>query len=362
MVSVIPPTPTSVVPDDSIWLAEPDNSEGDRNEANSQESKMGNIDDGSDESSRSPSPLLRRAENLLAFARRKRKVKKKVSNKIQSLLPSPDKTVLEGLENEKQDGSSSDGENEADDTSDSDVMCPCIGAHPGIEYCLEEFDFDVDALFEHLFSIDSDVMKQIYESRKMLNVKYQDIIRKEDGSSERLLNYILTLNYTIGPKHSDTTIKQIFHKDNTPGSFYVIETEVFNKGIPYADSFHIFTLYCLTRLAGNRCRMRIHSEVRYTKSMMGIAKSMIQRNSDQAFIDYFKHLVRVLREKSESRPIEKAKKQKSKRQGDFTREKELEGKVIENKSGMTKKGKVYFTNLVMSHLEMRVPETSHFTY
>ena len=72
--------------------------------------------------------------------------------------------------------------------------------------------------------------------------------------------------------------------------------------------------------------------------------------------------VRVLREKSESRPIEKAKKQKSKRQGDFTREKELEGKVIENKSGMTKKGKVYFTNLVMSHLEMRVPETSHFTY
>ena len=112
MVSVIPPTPTSVVPDDSIWLAEPDNSEGDRNEANSQESKMGNNDDGSDESSRSPSPLLRRAENLLAFARRKRKVKKKVSNKIQSLLPSPDKTVLEGLENEKQDGSSSDGENE----------------------------------------------------------------------------------------------------------------------------------------------------------------------------------------------------------------------------------------------------------
>ena len=36
-------------------------------------------------------------------------------------------------------------------------------------FCIQEFDFDVDALFEHLFSIDSDVMKQIYESRKMLS-------------------------------------------------------------------------------------------------------------------------------------------------------------------------------------------------
>ena len=36
-------------------------------------------------------------------------------------------------------------------------------------FCMQEFDFDVDALFEHLFSTDSDVMKQIYESRKMLS-------------------------------------------------------------------------------------------------------------------------------------------------------------------------------------------------
>ena len=33
---------------------------------------------------------------------------------------------------------------------------------------LQEFDIDVDALFEHLFSSDSDIMKRIHETRKML--------------------------------------------------------------------------------------------------------------------------------------------------------------------------------------------------
>ena len=97
--------------EDSLWSAEADNSDGEKNDMNSQESKRENFDDGSDESSRSPSPLLRRAENLLAFARRKRKLKKKPSNKIHSLLPSPNENVLAESENEKLEGSSSDPDN-----------------------------------------------------------------------------------------------------------------------------------------------------------------------------------------------------------------------------------------------------------
>ena len=81
-------------------------------DADIQESKIENNDDDSDESSRSPSPLLRRAENLLAFARRKRKFKKKTSNKVHSLLPSPDNKVLEEPAPNKLEGSSSDAENE----------------------------------------------------------------------------------------------------------------------------------------------------------------------------------------------------------------------------------------------------------
>ena len=43
------------------------------------------------------------------------------------------------------------------------------------------------------------------------DVKYHNVIKKEDGSSQRILTYILTLNYTIGPKHSETTVTQVLH-------------------------------------------------------------------------------------------------------------------------------------------------------
>ncbi|XP_065055776.1 protein Aster-C-like isoform X2 [Rhopilema esculentum] len=328
-ISVIPPTPPVGVHEDDLWTGDLETS--DVNKSGLPDPKEDNDGEVSDVSSRSPSPILRRAENLLAFAKQRKKQRKKLK-KTFSLLPAPETSGLEGSENEN----TSEDNAETDDAG-GEVFCPCVGAHPGVEYCVEEFDFDVDALFEHCFSSDSDVMKQIHESRKMLNVRYHDFTKNEDGSSERLLTYTLTLNYTIGPKHSETSVKQIFHKNNTPGSFYVVETEVYNKGIPYADSFHIFSLYCLTRLPGNRCKMRIHSEVRYTKSMMGIAKSMIQRNADQAFNDYFKNLALVLRQKSQAKPSELKKKRKRQATGKATREETFYGKSEVGKATPTKK-------------------------
>ena len=56
--------------------------------------------DPSDVSSRNSSPLMRRAENFLKFARKKKKLKKKPSNtlKIHSLLPSPDSNDDSGMD------------------------------------------------------------------------------------------------------------------------------------------------------------------------------------------------------------------------------------------------------------------------
>eukprot|EP00794_Sanderia_malayensis_P010967 gene10967-12129_t len=286
-VSVIPPTPPPLG-QKNIWSAQPDVSRSEDERENYKEAIRGDI---SDASSRASSPLLKRAENLFAFARKKKKLKKKSSNnlKIHSLLPSPSPVQTE--------------EESSDESESGDVLCPCVGAHSGTEYIVEEYDFDVDALFEHLFSPDSDVMKKIHESRKMLNCKYHEAKQNDDGSSTRLVTYKLTLNYTIGPKHSDTDCYETFSKDNTPGSFYVIHTKVYNKGIPYADSFHILSQFCLTKLAGNRCKMRIHSEVVYLKPVFFAAKNMLQRNADQGFRDYFKNLAQLLTEKSEAIPV-----------------------------------------------------------
>ena len=56
------------------------------------------------------------------------------------------------------------------------------------------------------------------------DVNYHDIIKNEDGSSQRLLTYLLTLNYTIGPKHSDTTVKQV-----SSNSYFTLLFSVFTR-------------------------------------------------------------------------------------------------------------------------------------
>ena len=66
-------------------------------------------------------------------------------------------------------------------------------------FSFQEFDFDVDALFEHLFATDSDVMRQIHESRKMLS-KYNVIIDILIDGEFRKYNceLNLTMRTTIG--------------------------------------------------------------------------------------------------------------------------------------------------------------------
>ena len=105
-ITVIPPTPPIGVEEDNLWLAEPENSDIEKCAEKSHESKRKSIDNASDESSRSPSPILRRAENLLAFARRKKKLKKNIPLKLHSLLPAPDVKALAESENEDKASSS----------------------------------------------------------------------------------------------------------------------------------------------------------------------------------------------------------------------------------------------------------------
>ena len=58
-------------------------------------------------------------------------------------------------------------------------------------------------------------------------------------------------------------------------SHYVVNAEVRNEGIKYADSFYVTSRYCLVQLEGDRTHLRITCEVKYVKSVMGIVKSKL---------------------------------------------------------------------------------------
>lgn len=55
-------------------------------------------------------------------------------------------------------------------------------------------------------------------------------------------------------------------------SHYIVDTEVRNEGIKYADAFFVASRYCLVQLGPNRSHLKVTCEVKYVKSLMIIIK------------------------------------------------------------------------------------------
>lgn len=58
-------------------------------------------------------------------------------------------------------------------------------------------------------------------------------------------------------------------------SHYIIDTEVRNEGIKYADNFFVASRYCLYQIGPNKSHLKVTCEVRYIKSVMMIIKCLI---------------------------------------------------------------------------------------
>ncbi|WAR04740.1 ASTRB-like protein [Mya arenaria] len=126
--------------------------------------------------------------------------------------------------------------------------------------------------------------------------------RDEQGENigrVREANYIIPLNAPFGPKTSNTIEKHMCYKQSQPGVMYLIDAECTPLGIPYSDAFYVMNRYCLTRVSKGKCRLRVTSEVKYRKSLWGVVKNMIERNSVQGVLDYFQCLGIHLRKESE---------------------------------------------------------------
>lgn len=237
--------------------------------------------------------------------------RKKIKPKPKTMpIPSYHLKIPNGEEESTTDDNDSDEEVTAE--QDDDVLCPCHDAHEGKEYVNEEFNFDVDALYEHLFSQESDMMNGIFEQRKFEKVKYTPFKREEDGSHFQILAYTIPLNYSIGPKQCHTVTKQLMQRENTVGSFYVVKTESTTLGVPYGDSFHVNTQYCITRAAGNRSRLRVTTEIKYVKKVFGLVKNMVSRATDEAFKDHINFVVNILRSESDLLSFKEVKPTKTK--------------------------------------------------
>ncbi|XP_052804173.1 protein Aster-B-like isoform X2 [Mya arenaria] len=186
-----------------------------------------------------------------------------------------------------------------DDMSEGEIVC---SEHDHLSKLAhnEVYHIPVDTMFELLFT-DCEFFRAFISARKYTDVTLSPW-RDEQGENigrVREANYIIPLNAPFGPKTSNTIEKHMCYKQSQPGVMYLIDAECTPLGIPYSDAFYVMNRYCLTRVSKGKCRLRVTSEVKYRKSLWGVVKNMIERNSVQGVLDYFQCLGIHLRKESE---------------------------------------------------------------
>ncbi|XP_076875413.1 protein Aster-B isoform X4 [Brachyhypopomus gauderio] len=159
----------------------------------------------------------------------------------------------------------------------------------GKQYINEVYKFSVDKLHELLFT-ESQFMRDFLDLRRFSDVVYRPWKREETGNQTREIMYTITLSNPLAPKTATVTETQTLYKASQERECYIIDAEVIAHDVPYHDYFYTLNRYMLTRVAKNKSRLRVSTELRYRKQPWGLVKGFIERNFWSGLDEYFRHL------------------------------------------------------------------------
>ncbi|XP_054251485.1 protein Aster-B isoform X1 [Indicator indicator] len=159
----------------------------------------------------------------------------------------------------------------------------------GRQYVNEVFNFSVDKLYDLLFT-DSQFQRDFMEQRRFSDIIFHPWKKEDNGNQTRVILYTITLTNPLAPKTATVTETQTMYKASQESECYVIDAEVLTHDVPYHDYFYTINRYTLTRVARNKSRLRVSTELRYRKQPWGLVKSFIEKNFWSGLEDYFRHL------------------------------------------------------------------------
>uniref|UniRef100_A0A8C2VX08 GRAM domain containing 1B n=1 Tax=Chinchilla lanigera TaxID=34839 RepID=A0A8C2VX08_CHILA len=159
----------------------------------------------------------------------------------------------------------------------------------GRQYVNEVFNFSVDKLYDLLFTT-SPFLRDFMEQRRFSDIIFHPWKKEENGNQSRVILYTITLTNPLAPKTATVRETQTMYKASQESECYVIDAEVLTHDVPYHDYFYTVNRYTLTRVARNKSRLRVSTELRYRKQPWGLVKTFIEKNFWSGLEDYFRHL------------------------------------------------------------------------
>ncbi|XP_065336254.1 protein Aster-B isoform X2 [Cloeon dipterum] len=186
------------------------------------------------------------------------------------------------------------------DVENSDTVAICPNPHEGRDLLDAVFPIPVDQLFSLLFTT-STFFVAFHTTRKTYDIQATSWTPdKSTGIKTRQVTMTISINNSVGPKTAQVTEDQVMSPVSSPGKIYVIDVEANQSGIPYADSFYIINHFCLVRLSDNECRLSVNSQLKYRKSVWGLVKTFIEKNSWSGLEEFYRALSKALTAEAEA--------------------------------------------------------------
>ncbi|XP_066541066.1 protein Aster-B isoform X1 [Hoplias malabaricus] len=159
----------------------------------------------------------------------------------------------------------------------------------GRQYINEVYKFSVDKMYSFLFT-ESQFMSDFMEQRRFTDIVFHPWKKEEEGNKKREIMYTISLSNPLAPKTATVSETQTLYKASQESECYIIDAEVVTHDVPYHDYFYTLNRYTLTRVAKNKCRLRVSTELRYRKQPWGLVKGFIEKNFWSGLEENFRSL------------------------------------------------------------------------
>ncbi|PAA59202.1 hypothetical protein BOX15_Mlig019202g1 [Macrostomum lignano] len=214
-----------------------------------------------------------------------------------------------GLRNRRTGGRGADEDPESSEAGDHSAD-PCDRhEHFADEYLNVQLPANVDTVFQCLFAHKSAWFRQFARHRGMTDVCAEpwrpalppavDQAMTEsaavvDSAADvvewraRRVTFTLPLNNAVGPRSAQQVEEQAYRlADCRPGRSYCVDVTVRSREVPYCDSFHTRARYCLRGHGPDSCRLRVTTDLRFTRSLFKIVRNLIDSSAKKGLAEHF---------------------------------------------------------------------------
>ncbi|KAI9585291.1 protein Aster-B isoform X2 [Glossina fuscipes] len=194
------------------------------------------------------------------------------------------------------------------DSSDSEennipfvATAECNSPHEGRQLVHTILPINIETLFNLLFA-KSKFLIDFHAMRKSTDLSLGEWTINDEGQKTRRVNVTVQLSASVGPKTSKVTEFQLMRDCSKSGELYSIDVNNVNVGIPYADSFNVLVHYCLVKTVDDHTMLSVHAQIKYKKSIWGVVKGFIEKNTWAGLEDFYTALLHSLQNETNIPP------------------------------------------------------------